>query len=66
MFALSYIANKHRLADQPQGELRFVTYNLPIERWIPINEVDCKAEFVREKATRRFDVGDEQLRGGGT
>ncbi|TIP27709.1 MAG: class I SAM-dependent methyltransferase [Mesorhizobium sp.] len=34
--------------------------------WVPINEVDCKAEFVREKVTRRFDVGDEQLRGGGT
>ena len=66
MFAFSNIINKHRFADQPKRELRFVTFNLSVERWVPINEVDCKAEFVREKVTRRIDVGDEQLRGGGT
>ena len=66
MFAFSYIINKHRFADPPKRELRFVTFNLPVERWVPINEVDCKAEFVRKKVTRRIDVGDKEWRGDGT
>lgn len=62
MFTLPYIADEHRLANQPQSELCIVTYDLSVERRVAINKVDSETELSREELTLRFDIGDEQLR----
>ena len=62
MLALPDVADEHRLADQPQRELRIVAPDLSVKGRIAMDEVDRKAELAREEITRRVDVGHEQLR----
>lgn len=49
MLSLPNVADKDRLAHEPQGEPRIVSLDRSIERWIAIAEIHGKAEFGRKE-----------------
>jgi hypothetical protein len=44
VFAFPYIASEYRLVDVAQGKPRVVASDLPVKRWIAIDEIDGEAE----------------------
>ncbi len=57
---------KYRVIDMPEVEPRSVAADLCVEWWIPVEEIDGEAELAGEEVARCSDIGDEQLRLGGS
>jgi hypothetical protein len=55
-FAFSNIASEYGLIDVAQGKPRVVASDLPVKRWIAIDEIDCEAELASIEITRCLNV----------